>query len=149
MPAFTPGKNRDGIADFAIFNAFEMRVEQAVELLGLDAERRALELIAEEEIAGQQSACRQELGDAAAPVIPQLARQGAEEGALVDQSERLRRLPGEEIGADQLDRVAVKVLKTRCRTCRRPARQASLVAGGPSTASPTSASHCRSRESGC
>jgi len=61
-------------------------------------------LIAEEKETSQPGAARQQFGHPLAPVSPQLARQGAEEGAFVDQVDWLIRREGKKIGTDEIDR---------------------------------------------
>ena len=104
LPALPPGKDGNRVVDRGILDACEIRAQQFVQLLGQDAEGRAFGLLAEEEIAGEQAARRQQFGNAPAPVGPQLARQGAEEGAFVDQTDLSCRGEGEKVGANEVDR---------------------------------------------
>src|SRR6185369_5449965 len=102
LPAFAPGEDGDRVADCGVFDALEIRGQQGIEFFPQDAEGRAFRLLAKVEVAGEPGAGGQQFGDAPAPVGPQLAGQGAKEGAFVDQGAGRGGREGEEVGADEV-----------------------------------------------
>jgi hypothetical protein len=80
-----------------------LALSKGVEFGRQDAEGRAFRLVTDKKEAGEQSAGGQQCGNPRSPVSPELARQGAEEGAFVDQAE-IARGKGEKIIANQVDR---------------------------------------------
>jgi len=104
LPALAAGKDGDRVAYWCVFKQREIGRQQLAQLIRKDAEGRTFGLVADEEKPGQYAAARQQFGDAPAPIVPELARQGAEEGTFVDQADWSGRGEGEKVGANEVDR---------------------------------------------
>src|SRR5471032_1886010 len=113
-PAFASGENVDGSDYLMLFHEFKIRRQQGIERAPLNAERRPLECLAEEIETRQQRAGPEQFGHANGVVLPSVARQSAQERALINPARFKRRLVGKKIGLFNHAGVFAQLLARRC-----------------------------------